>query len=496
MSLTTDSSSNYPEVFVSDISRYQKNKELLTLFWITTISLLLYELYLPTSPSLIFNFLAVLITIFALLPTYLWCSGKALGLPVFPLFALTYIWSFALPLLVDQRGIEKYSLGNYSFAALTTAAFLGLGTLIWFQWVKSTPPPPKYYLTFGSRKGDQFFFFALGFGILYNVAISGGLLTQLESGGFSIIRSLVVSLSSLSIFLLSYRFGRYELDKKAARWFVFLIIAFMFTGAVSFLLNAISIPFGIFVFAFTLGRKKVPIRSVIIVAILLTLLQSGKADMRAKYWRSSQSPYVQFWEYPAVYVEWAESSFKYFGRDQKTSTDNRENPLERSNVIRMLMIAQSKSPELLPFLYGKSYAVLPQVIIPRFLNSDRIPTNVGTHILSIYYGLQTPEDTQITAIAWGLLAESYGNFGLLGCAGLAVVLGGFYGWVTRWSINTPIMSAQSLFTMMMMTLALIQTELVASSFVPAITQFGMVLVGVSLFFMDSHSTKSNYGNHS
>src|SRR5947209_20290509 len=40
----------------------------------------------------------ILIAIAALMPAYLWCSGKVRGVPIFPVYALTYLWTYALPL--------------------------------------------------------------------------------------------------------------------------------------------------------------------------------------------------------------------------------------------------------------------------------------------------------------------------------------------------------------------------------------------------------------
>src|SRR5207237_309774 len=105
---------------------------------------------------------------------------------------------------------------------------------------------------------------------------------------------------------------------------------------------------------------------------------------------------------------------------------------------------------------------------------------------NIHYGVQTREDTAITTIGWGLLNEAYANFGLVGCAGLAVVLGIFYGSMARWSLNTPMLSARSLFTMMVLNFA-IQTEFSASVYVTALFQTFVPLLAVTFLFMKSHS---------
>ncbi len=45
---------------------------------------------------------AVCIGATALLPTWLWITGRVKGLPLFPVFSTTYVYAFAFPLLYEQ----------------------------------------------------------------------------------------------------------------------------------------------------------------------------------------------------------------------------------------------------------------------------------------------------------------------------------------------------------------------------------------------------------
>src|SRR5688500_14572985 len=77
----------------------------LSIFWaavgVTSIS----SIYLINSDSYVSIIAAYLIAFSALLPTYLWVSGKALGIPIYPVFAITYIWTYALPLVIDHPDV-------------------------------------------------------------------------------------------------------------------------------------------------------------------------------------------------------------------------------------------------------------------------------------------------------------------------------------------------------------------------------------------------------
>ena len=93
--------------YLPNLARRQQ-QQLLTAFWIIAFGLLIYELFFPETKSLKSNFAAILITAAALLPSYLWCSGRAQGMPIFPFFALTYIWTYALPLNYSWISVTWY----------------------------------------------------------------------------------------------------------------------------------------------------------------------------------------------------------------------------------------------------------------------------------------------------------------------------------------------------------------------------------------------------
>lgn len=147
-------------------------------------------------------------------------------------------------------------------------------------------------------------------------------------------------------------------------------------------------------------------------------------------------------------------------------------------------MTQEKTAQDLPYLNGSTYATIPNLLVPRFLNAKKIASQEGSYILSIHYGLQTRADTLTTTIGWGLLNEAYANFGYLGCALLAVVLGSFYGQATRWSMHTPLLAARSLFSVVLLSFAF-QTEFIAGVYFASLMQATGVLVVITIFFMEN-----------
>ncbi|MGC1309748.1 MAG: hypothetical protein WA885_21195 [Phormidesmis sp.] len=465
----------------------KKPEDLTKAFWFLAASLVIYELF-TASEAFSLNIICIAITAMALLPSYLWCAGKALGMPIFPMFSITFIWTYALPLISNNQNVLDYSIDQRLFAGITTLGFLAVGCAVWFRFVKTAPIPPLSYRSLTGTKGNTIFFLALAASVFFNMASIGGWLAilALNGGAFSLLRNTVIAFTALSSFVLSYRLGKEELTPKQSRALVALLTSFMLSSALGFLLITSATVFLSSIAAFVVGRRKVPIVLMLSVVLCLSFLHAGKADMRSRYWgRYSQVGYIQPWQYPTVYGEWVDSSIKNLSLNSAaadSSVQSRETFGDRASVIHMMMLSQSLSPQPLPFLKGYTYQILPEMLVPRLLYPEKPWSHEGTYRLNIYYGRQTKDETRRTTIAWGLLAEAYANFGILGCVGLAGVLGSLYGFVSRLSINAPILSLQSLIAVFLMTYA-IQSEWTASVYVAALSQHAVVLMAIAVFLM-------------
>jgi hypothetical protein len=119
----------------------------------------------------------------------------------------------------------------------------------------------------------------------------------------------------------------------------------------------------------------------------------------------------------------------------------------------MLLLVQKKTPDEVPYFNGATYAPIPRLLIPRFLDDAKGISHAGNIMLTVNYGLQTIEQTQSTSIGWGLLPEAYANFGYLGIAGLAVVLALFYGWITNLTVGVPMTSLRFVLGLLIMAAA-------------------------------------------
>jgi hypothetical protein len=462
----------------------QERRQLLRAFLLVVIVLFMVELY-TVQPSITSIVGASLIAVAALLPAYLWCSGSALGMPIFPIFALTYLWTYAIPLVSNNPKILAYSSEEIFFSSVTVIGFLGLGTFTWFLFVKFPPALPKYYRVLKVQSTDGFLLIILTVGIFFSISTLGGWF-DIKGGTVSLIRGTILGLTGLSVFVLSYRSGTRELSETKSSIFFALIACYIITSAASLILiSALSIVF-LAAIAFVLGRQKVPWLPIILVLICLLPLHYGEREMREKYWGGRELHPVQPWEYPAWYAEWIGYSFNDLNATTSDKAES-ESIVERTSLIHLLLMVQTETPKDVPYLSGQTYSIIPSLLVPRILNKNKIRSHEGTYLLNIHYGLQNRRDTLRTTIGWGLLNEAYANFGLSGCAGLAIILGAVYGQATRWSMNTPLLSSRSLFAVLLMSFAF-QSEFSAGVYVAALFQSLVPLGVITVVFMKVHSS--------
>lgn len=464
----------------SQLIRWERRR-LLQTFWIGVgVFFVQNAQSLQTNDPLV-SLAAILVSIASLYPMYLWCSGKALGMPIFPFFALTHLNTNAIPLLSNHPLVMTYSPDSQFYAGITVTIHLAVGTFFWLKEVKYNSAPPLSYRALIDNKGENFFLLILAGAVFFNM-YSRGKWFPLSGGLFALVRGGILGLCVLAVFILSYRQGEKKLTGIKSQIYVVLMISYFLSSAAGLILRDNVGVFSVAFIAFILGSHRIPLITIGIVLACLTILHYGKTEMRSKYWFDQGGFTLQPWEYPAWYNEWISYSLENLNHEENEEASEESSPSERSSIIQMLLLAQKKSPSEYPYLMGKTYLILPQMILPRIIYPNKPRSHEGTYILSVHYGLQSYQDTYRTTIAWGLLAEAYANFGLMGCTALGMILGTAYGKVACWSMNTSILSFRSLFSILIISFAA-QSEWSASVYVASLFQSSMVLVGISFVFM-------------
>jgi hypothetical protein len=98
----------------------------------------------------------------------------------------------------------------------------------------------------------------------------------------------------------------------------------------------------------------------------------------------------------------------------------------------------STVPAIAGFKMGDTYAEIPYMLIPRAIMPGKRNTKDFRAKLTVEIGLQTAAGTEETAVALPAPAEAYWNFGWLGVAGVAAVLGMFAAFLYRLAPEEPV----------------------------------------------------------
>jgi hypothetical protein len=118
------------------------------------------------------------------------------------------------------------------------------------------------------------------------------------------------------------------------------------------------------------------------------------------------------------------------------------------------------------------------MLVPRFLDPEKIASQAGMTLLNVHFGIQTEEDASITAVGWGPLAEGYGNFGYLGVVAAGVVIGLLGGALTAWSASAAAVSLPALFAIA----ATLQMANMEADLAYLVTSLAQSFVGVLIYF--------------
>jgi hypothetical protein len=456
-------------------------------FWI--VSALSFGIIVTSEADLLSIVAALIIAVASLYPSYLWCRDRAKGLPLFPLLAINYLFTYSFPLVSDHDTVQEYSTTEHFISSLIVTSFLGVATFTWLSYTKKNYYKFEHLKEFKKTQVFPFFISVLILRIVYHLTFSSGYIWLIFPNSIvSAIRVITGGLCSFAMIALGYLLGAGLLKKNQANFFMITTVILVFVAGASLYLN---VPGFYLLFAslgWMLGSKKVPWRLLLILFTIMAFLNLGKGATRHYYW-SLRNSGIQPSEYVQVYQDWINNSLENIRQSNENVFEanvieetNEGSLVHRSSVIQMLLKVQIETGTERPYLFGRTYFIIPQLLVPRFLNPNKIRGGEANHMLSVYYGLQSYDQTLTTSIGWGLLPEAYANFGWLGCLGLGAFLGNLYGWITRWSMNASTLSFRFLVALIFITLAF-RTEITMGIFVSVIFQSLIILSAIRMMFM-------------
>ena len=249
-------------------------------FWIGAAAVLAAAAWTCREPAFSDLLGFLLITGAALLPAALWCWRRVKGLPIYPLFAIGTVGTFALPLIANHPLVIDYPARERFTAAVTVAGTTLAGTAAWYLSCRAcVRAAASNCLVLRPGVGSLAFAAILVGTVSFNLA-QMPLMNRLDPSVYSLLRGVVIALSNVAIFILAYRWGRPGLSSIDRAVHAALIAATMISTLPSALMVG-ALAYGLMaLIGYALGRGRVPWLSLAALGAAALFLQGGKEDLR------------------------------------------------------------------------------------------------------------------------------------------------------------------------------------------------------------------------
>ena len=425
------------------------------LFWVVAGVLVAVMLYTAKQDDPGVVAAALLLAIVASYPLNFWLLGLSRGLPIWPVFALVNGTFAALPMVQDPETLDAYSSGEIIMGGVTLIGFIAIGTAVWLGVTNRKAKAPESVLMVSREHADRYLFAFIAAGLFFQLNFLFWWVS-FPGNTMQIMRGITMALNTLGIFVLSFYAGRNMLSRPKEVLLLIMGSGTALAAAATLIMANAIVPVAMMLLGYALGSGKVPWKGMIAVFVLAALLHPGKFAMRNLYWGGERPP-LTLLGMPQYFGDWLGYGLEEVGLVQSDNRDptkpEASSLFERAGNIHMLLLVQRKSPNEVPFLNGITYEPIPRLLIPRIIDDDKGISHAGNILLTVNYGVQSIEQTQTTSIYWGLVPEAYANYGYFGVAGLAVVLGLFYGFITNLTVGVPMTSLRFVLGLLIMAAA-------------------------------------------
>lgn len=436
----------------------------------------------------------------------LWGRG-GIGLPLLPMLVIQNLIIYGVPIAAGHETISAYPPDFVFSAGIEVLVFDVAIALAWRMGMGILRPSPRasYALHEFNRAGAKgwarlgfaMVVGATSFLVLQGLDLLGALYAVIPSGADSILYALVSVVSACGFFLISMIIGGREASVLEKALFWVLLVANAMMSASDFLLSSAAANLITVAIGFFWSSGRVPWRYLTVAMLALSFLNTGKTTMRSRYWGNEDAPTSQrtFQQLPATYAEWIGVSYNAIlendtektqaTSDARPKANKNQTLLDRiDNLQNLLFVIDAIETDHIKPLGGKTYSLIPPLLVPRVLWPDKPRSHEGQVLLNVHFGRQDLEATFTTYIAWGLLPEAYGNFGPI--AG-AVILGAFIGilfaWIENLTARKLLVSMEGFLSLSLLMNLMNSFEMVASVLVTSTFQSFVVIIAASLPFV-------------
>jgi hypothetical protein len=371
------------------------------------------------------------IAVMAIAPVLLWYRRGMPHLPVGEIFAAMFVVYDVAPCLTGREDWLGFPT-EVRFKTLCVAAVYLASFIITYHRITASKRNPRLLkLAFLHREIQPQTAWKMFLAWLSLILIQlYGVLPDLGSAT-NVLVAASSSLGNISVAILFYRMGQGRLSGSILP--VVLVGGFAFGLAISFL-SGFLVGGGemmcVALLAYALGGQRVPILAACLCFSVLGFLHAGKEGFRNAYWEEGSNFSNVRIGIIDGYSTWSRASWEQLSGEKENDVE-KTSVMGRASIIQMIGLAVTSTPDYYPFLYGKSYFLIPQLLVPRVFWPGKPQGNRATMDLCIYYGIQTEEDTLTTGVSVGSIFEAWANFGWFGLVASSAFLGFLFGYPAR-----------------------------------------------------------------
>lgn len=376
------------------------------------------------------NTLAIAICVLGVAPTLQWLHRHDPSYPLPELLQLTMVPFYAIPIFSEHQAVMGYSEAVLTKAVLLVVVFQAsalLGSLASAHTFNRPPAGSFWQMEFMSESHLKLTSYTM-------MSASAWLLISnftdvVPREYYGAFRAIFFGIGTLSNFIQARMWGAGQLKRAQKGLFIVNILIQIILPSLSLLLITGLITTLLALVGYFSSARRIPWLVCLIGLAVFGVLHNGKHQMRKLYWEQGATP-VTFLTMPQYFTEW----FGYgvdatFGEkdDSASETQSTANIFQRASLIQIVAYAVDTVPMPTPYLDGATYALIPPQVFPRFLWPDKPSPNDSVKIMSVRLGVLSAEQAETTSIGYGLIAESYVNFGFASTGALGFLLG----WLLR-----------------------------------------------------------------
>lgn len=385
-----------------------------------------------TSPwqSIVLNTLAIGICVLGVAPTLRWLQRNDLSYPLPELLQLTMVPFYAIPIFIQHESLMGYNEDVLTRAILLVVVFQScalLGSFFSGHTFQRTDEHSFWRLAFVSEGSLRFSSYTMMSTSLWLLVANFTDVVPREY--FGVFRAVFFGIGTLSCFIQARMWGAGQLTRAQKSFFVFNIVIQILLHSLSLLLVSGLITTLLALVGYFSSARRIPWLVCLLGLAVFSVLHSGKHQMRKVHWEYG-APRLQIVDVPAYLAEWVGYSLASSSagvEEARPGGQSTVNIFQRASLIQIVSYAVDTVPMPTPYLGGETYVLIPPQVIPRFLWPDKPSPNDSVKILSVRLGVLSEEQAETTSIGYGLIAESYVNFGFYSTG----LLGFLLGWLLR-----------------------------------------------------------------